>query len=225
MTYDGVPGDHVSNSCELITGCSGAVFKTTECYLCDPIDISMSEDGNLKMHVDYLTHNSGFATVHWNCPIPTIYNITGYWNGIGSSPGPQDITYEYGISHSYEVDNTQAWGNSVTQSVGGGFSFLGFSKQQTVSGTTSSMLSETYSNTFSMAETITYTHHLDYGYVWQWVWKIEDSSGTSIARTMDISETKGAYEQPCCLPGWFKDPQNPMGECHSGADGELFSNC
>merc|ERR1719230_602032 len=215
MNYYGGAGDGTEDYCVIYPHCEGVTYTKTECSNCDCIKIYVGDDqSSVHMSITKLSHDSGFATLQWECPDPDITNVTGYWIGIGSASTPQEIEYQVQVKHSEEVSNTESWGVSVTKSASKGFSFAGFGATESVSGTTSQTLSKTHASLFSLEESLTYSYHLHSGQVWQWWWEIEDSNGgISWVKTSDVTETAGLYEQPCCLPGYYASIKEPMGSC------------
>lgn len=148
----------------------------------------------------------------------------GHWVEVGSSPGKQEMQFSYGITRSYMVRKTKSWEHSTTISVTAGFSFGGFSASTTISHETSRSFSVTHENTFSMSQTETYTTELPAGTVWQFQMDVKDNCGTSGVHMKDFQVTRGSPFPPCCLPGFFKDPQNARGDCLT-FKGEYYNVC
>merc|ERR1712014_547489 len=85
-----------------------------------------------------------------------------------------------------------------------------------VSGTLSRSIAKEYSSEFSMSKTETHTFNYGAGVVWQWQFTITDQCGSSTVSGNDMALTPGAFEPPCCLPGYAKNVSVPHGACAAG---------
>merc|ERR1712046_244891 len=103
---------------------------------------------------------------------------------------------------------------------------FGASASFQISGSQSTDISRSYTQTFKSHTTVTDTMGpFQPGTIWQWQWVITDGCGTSVFAGSDIVSTKGKWLHPCCLPGYFKDPTKPEGKCHPGRDNKLYDLC
>jgi hypothetical protein len=103
----------------------------------------------------------------------------------------------------------------VTASVTAGFKIFGAGGSATVTGEVSASISHQYTSTFSMTTTQKHGFSFGPGVVWQWQFTINDGCGATIGSGHDLQLTGGAYELPCCLPGYFQDITKPLGDCHA----------
>lgn len=52
------------------------------------------------------------------------HDVSVSWKQIDAPGVPTDISYSYGVEHSYSETNTETWGHSATRTVRGGFQFF-----------------------------------------------------------------------------------------------------
>jgi hypothetical protein len=140
--------------------------------------------------------------------------INGIYNG-----NLQKVTYTVGTTttDSKSVTNTDAWKNSITGTASAGFSFMGASASISVSATGEFSGSQASSVGQAVAQSESQTFEADFnqGQVWQFVFDaadVCDVTGFSI-NIEELVLTKGKYDYPCCLPGYFVDDNNPHGPC------------
>jgi hypothetical protein len=105
----------------------------------------------------------------------------------------------------------------VTATVEAGFSLFGAegSVSLEVSGSIAGELSREVSRsvevTTEQTETTTFTSA---GTVWQFQYDVADLCIPKwVLKTSSLIRTKGAFEPPCCLPGYALDPDNYYGPC------------
>jgi hypothetical protein len=153
-----------------------------------------------------------------------VFEKTSHWVQVGSSPGSQELQFSYGVDRSYTVTQVGAWSESTAQSVTAGFSYNGFKITATVSHNTSKQYTISHSSTFSTSQLETYTTTLAAGVVWQFQMSIQDNCGTSTVHMRDFQVTDSAAHSPCCLPGYFLDDNDPLGDCTT-VDGEVYNVC
>jgi len=199
-----------------------AVPMTTVCGQEERFNVVVNKAGNVSLWL---------ATDWQDCPSPTpdckeINDKQGSWVAISSTSVEAQISVTEGVTRGYEISDTQSWSLSVTESISGGFSANGASGTIGISGTEAVTISHTYSSTFAQSKSTTETMGpFQPGTIWQWQWIVGDVCGTSVIQGHDLVSTQGSYEPPCCLPGYFKDPANPRGECAAGKDGQVFNLC
>merc|ERR1712038_279033 len=51
------------------------------------------------------------------------------------------------------------------------------------------------------------------GVVWQWEFDVDDKCGKATVTTPDVVVTPAVTSPPCCLPGFFAEASNALGEC------------
>lgn len=137
----------------------------------------------------------------------------------------KDVSYSYGVAHSYTKNNTETWGTSASGYISAGFNFLGFGVSTKVTGTTSHSISVTTSESFSTTNTTTITYHFQPGVLWQLVFEVEDDCGNSTVYTKQLTQTPNIASPPCCLPGLFSDPTKPHGPCIAAPGDKVYSFC
>jgi len=149
----------------------------------------------------------------------TIAAKVGGWKNTGKfSNGQQEIRLSQGTESGYTSTITASWGSSVTRSVEAGFELGAFSASASVSKTISSEIAKSQSRTFSTSYSETYVVRFeDAGVVWQWVWDFKDACGASTSFANAFVLTSDVNSRPCCLPGYFSDPNNPRGGCLEGS--------
>jgi len=116
---------------------------------------------------------------------------------------------------------TESWEKTVTSSVSAGLSFkagsAGASKKvsSTLAGSVEKQVSSAFMKTRTETTTMRYTFEKG-GSIWQFVVDVNDICKQNVAvRTGSIVRTEFGQE-PCCLPGDFKHPNNPHGPCREG---------
>jgi len=137
--------------------------------------------------------------------------VTGQWvthGGQIASTGEESWTY--GTDYTHSESETESWSNSVTKSVNLGFSFKGVSGSVDISGTKSHEISLSYSYSWSTTTSDTYSVDFDKSMIgkqpWQFQFTPYDSCGhTEVSAAKALAITEGAYQPPCCLPGYAKD--------------------
>jgi hypothetical protein len=137
----------------------------------------------------------------------------------------KDVSYTYGVSHAYAKENTAVWARSATTQVSSGFSFYGFGIKFEVTGTTSSGIAQSTSQTFEEYSATTVTTHYQPGVVWQFQFNSTDHCGLTSIFTDQLTQTNNLASPPCCLPGYFQDPRNATGPCVASSDGKVFDLC
>jgi hypothetical protein len=190
----------------LVCECDGSVL----------IEFKQKETGKPQKAGNHL-----FTTIS-DCT--AVISKTSHWVQVGSSPGPQELQYSYGVDRSYEVTQTGAWSKSVSHSVTAGFSYDGAKLTTTVSHNTSQEYTMSHSSTFSTSQLETYSTQLPAGVAWQFHMFIEDNCGTSTVHMRDFQVTDSAANPPCCLPGYFINETDPLGDCMT-VDGEVYNVC
>lgn len=161
-------------------------------------------------------------------PEPTCTNIQkpkGRWVPSGFSSLNHTWKIYEGTTHSYTKTNAEQWGNSVSATVQAGFEAEIFSGSISITGTISNQISQTYSSTFSTTQSSEEDYECGPGEVWQWVFEIQDECGTSTSKRFDVVVTANQAQVPCCLPGFFKDPTNPLGDCVTVPGGTVYNLC
>lgn len=213
--------------CEVVNVCPNAAFNyDAESCPSSYFTVTNDETEN-KISVESVgkSKSNEFpeCDIRWTCPGPTILNVTGFWNNIGSNEnGNQMITYTFGTSHYSEVDDINTWSQSVTESISLGFGVV----SGEVASQTTQTVSETNKNVFTTNETSSYQYEFGPGSVWQWTWKTVDTDGTSLSTTMDIVITPGQYVPPCCIPGYFNNISNAsIPSCAADTDGDTYILC
>jgi hypothetical protein len=134
-------------------------------------------------------------------------------------------SYEWGVSHGGSSTRSHSWGDSVTKTAKAGFSFFGFGVSASVSGTTSSAIAEATATTFEMVNITTVTYTFKPGVVWQFRFDVRDECGNSTVFVNQPTQTSNIPEPPCCLPGYFLNPNKAHGDCVAGADGIVYDLC
>ena len=121
----------------------------------------------------------------------TIKSVTASWVEIQIIDTPTNVSYSYGVvSHSgpsgRSASSIQTWGQSTTNSVSAGFSF----GVQTVSGSTSKSISQSTASTFALTNWTEFTtHYSQPGVVWQLLFQVIDSCGSSTVFTKQLTQT------------------------------------
>lgn len=137
--------------------------------------------------------------------------VTGQWvthGGQIASTGEESWTY--GTDYTHSESETESWSNSVTKSVNLGFSFKGVTGGVDISGTISHEISLSYSYSWSTTTSDTYQVDFDKSMIgkqpWQFQFTPYDSCGhAEVSAAKALAITEGAYQPPCCLPGYAKD--------------------
>jgi hypothetical protein len=124
--------------------------------------------------------------------------INGIYNG-----NKQQVSYTVGTTttDSKTVTSTDAWKKSITGTASAGFTFMG--------------VSASVGQAVTQSESQTFQAEFNQGQVWQFVFDaadVCDVTGFSI-NVQELALTKGKYDYPCCLPGYFVDDNNPHGPC------------
>jgi hypothetical protein len=140
--------------------------------------------------------------------------INGVYNGI-----QQTVSYTVGTTttDSKSVTNTDAWKKSITLTASAGFEFMGASAsiKASATGEFSGSQASSVSEAVTQSESQTFEADFNQGQVWQFVFDaadVCDVTGFSI-NVEELVLTKGKYDYPCCLPGYFADDSNPYGPC------------
>ena len=108
------------------------------------------------------------------------------------------------------MSNANTWASHAGSKAGIGF-IIGFSG----SGHSGASVAESYDSYFSATSSTTHSYLLPRGgVVWQFQFQIKDSCGTTVVKGNDFAETMGAWAEPCCLPGFFKNAAYANGDCH-----------
>lgn len=145
-----------------------------------------------------------------------VMKVTGSWTKGAYSSGPQTISYSKGTTISHTTATTATLGSSITASVEAGCEVEGVGEKESISSTISSSLAQMDQNSFSTSLTQGYSTTLPAGQVWQWVWDSELNRGSAHTLGKALVCTQGAYDRPCCLPGYFANATQPTGACHDG---------
>jgi hypothetical protein len=140
--------------------------------------------------------------------------INGIYNG-----NKQQVSYTVGTTttDSKTVTSTDAWKKSITGTASAGFTFMGVSASVKVSATGefSGSQASSVGQAVTQSESQTFQAEFNQGQVWQFVFDaadVCDVTGFSI-NVQELALTKGKYDYPCCLPGYFVDDNNPHGPC------------
>ena len=121
----------------------------------------------------------------------TIESVTASWVKLQTIDIPTNVSYSYGMEHhsgpaGRSASSIQTWGQSATNSVSAGFSF----GVQTVSGSTSKSISQSTASTFAMTNWTEFTtHYSQPGVVWQLLFQVIDSCGSSTVFTKQLTQT------------------------------------
>lgn len=142
--------------------------------------------------------------------------VTGRWHQIQSSPYEQSVSFQEGVTRSHTVTASGEWGAKVTSTTKAGFSAFGVKGSETISGEISASLSIGYSSTFSMSSVETHTFDFPAGVVWQWMFDVQDGCGPTSVSGHDLELTPNSLVPPCCLPGFFANITEPLGQCIGG---------
>lgn len=153
-----------------------------------------------------------------------IWSTKGRWNSIKNFPVPTEFTVQIGTTHSDTHIRSDQWSTQVSDSVSAGFQFYGITTQTMVSSTYSEVTAASYQSTFSQTVTETTTFAFPAGTLWQWHFETIDDCGTSFTYK-DYQITKNAFKEPCCPPGLFEDPSNPLGFCVNDTVSLKSSDC
>jgi CEL-III C-terminal len=147
----------------------------------------------------------------------------GSWvaiNGMNNG-NQQKVSFMVGTTkaNSQEVTTTDAWKKSITDTVSGGFQFLGASNsvEVPVTGVFSESQQSSINEALMQCWSQTIEADFNQGQVWQFVLNtadVCDVTGFSIT-VEELVLTKGKNDYPCCLPGYFVDDNNPHGPCVS----------
>lgn len=157
-----------------------------------------------------------------------IKNATGQWTAISTAPVNQTVTLSEGVTHGYSDEASNTWGYKVSATVSAGFtagSEGGWGASVSVTGETSSEVSKSYTSTFSATTISKFEYNFPPGVVWQFQFAIIDECGTSTASRRDLTITQSEIHSPCCLPGFFKDIEKPLGECLPDPKGQVVNMC
>lgn len=150
----------------------------------------------------------------------------GRWQVLGSQGGGSSWSHQVttGVSRADTNAESSEWGWKIGLSVTSGFDF--FAKfEVTVSGEVSHQFSTSHSSTFTRSSTTSDTHNFLPGTAWQFVIDIEELAGKSTIYLNEYANTPGEYAPPCCLPGYWKNPQDATGECAADSHGNVFDAC
>ena len=115
-------------------------------------------------------------------------------------------------------DYTQSshWETSVTTSVQQSFGATEVSGE--VSSSYGQEISKTFSESLEFSESEEQSHTFPSGTVWQYATVVEDICGaTTSIKDRNLALTQGAFEKPCCLPGYFANPHVAHGKCMAGS--------
>lgn len=210
--------------CGAQSTCS-AIFMdvaTGGCWLCTP----PPGDATLKCEpgdpIVNPYHNDGHCFL---APVCSNIMVRATWVDKGFIGIAKDVSFSYGVSHSYTHGNAESWGHSTTISARAGFSFFGFHASTSVSGTTSHQVAQTFASTFETSNVTTITYHYQIGELWQLQFDVTDSCGNSTVFTDQLIQTPNHVSPPCCLPGYFQDPLHVHGPCATSADNKTFDLC
>lgn len=195
--------------CNLNPSSTGCLLRCTSDNECD-----VNNHGICEEH--------GYCTYIRSAPIGCNYvpAVSGKWVKIFSSAGPTTISFNVGTSHSYTTGSTDTtqWGTSATATASLGFSAFGASGSASVSGTISASVTAASTQSFTTMESSSTTKAttVPAGVVWQWQFSVQDGCGPSTVFAEDIAFSPNLPNPPCCLPGFFKDPAKPEGDCIDG---------
>jgi hypothetical protein len=170
-------------------------------------------------------------TCHYRYSPPTsqcakVAAATAQWVAIETLGVAKDVTYTYGVKHSYSTSTTSQWAASASASVTAGFKFLGIgTASATVSGSVSASISKTVNKSITTSVSTSTTYHFLPGVVWQFQMGFIDDCGQTNVHTLQLVQTLNQASPPCCLPGYFSDPNTAHGACVQGADGKIISLC
>lgn len=203
----------------------------------DPSNTYMFAEDNMKNCIQSnaaLAHCKTYAPIRWpvapapkTCePVVKNPKPVGQWIGTDfSSLSHWTKSITKGVTHVYSKGTMSTWGTSATNSLSLGFEFKGASIGKTISSTVSTSFSTSYSETLMMTETTSETWNLTAGQVWQWQFTFKDQCGTTHVLIDAVVQTNSYQQRPCCLPGYFKNPSDPTGECWAGEDGKIYTVC
>jgi len=157
-----------------------------------------------------LVDNIGFV-IGPNCL--DIEDRVGEWKPVGSTNGVQSYSYYHGTTNSWATETSETFGETSTTEFSRSFATRRTNSSKTVTGETSHFVASSASSEFSTTESYerTFQFH-DAGVVWQWDFESEGICGHSTTKTDNLMLTANGAEEPCCLPGAFRDFNNP----HSG---------
>jgi hypothetical protein len=118
------------------------------------------------------------------------------------------------VAHSHTDTTCSTWGGKVAGKLDAGFLW----EKLEVSAEVSHDFANTHSRTFSESTLTSETHTFaGAGTAWQYVLRASEIGGTSEIRLNGYAVTRGEYAPPCCLPGYWKDPTKPTGDCNRGS--------
>jgi hypothetical protein len=186
-------------------------------------DIGWGDDGTNQNTCYYKTTSKP----QQNCMNILVHNVT--WEPLATLGIAKDVTYTYGVQHSYGSSSTEgsSWSKTVSHTISGGFSFFGIGAKysSTVSGTTSHMFSQSISASMATSSSVSTTYHFLPGVVWQLKVHVRDNCGYSVVNTLQLAQTPNVAQPPCCLPGYFQDPSNAHSACAPASNGIVYSIC
>lgn len=137
--------------------------------------------------------------------------VTGQWMPHGLIIGNITEEWTHGTSKTYSESKTESWSNSVTMTAKAGFKFSdGNTAGVEVSTTLSHKMTNSYSSEWMTSDTykfsINWAEKYENMFSWQFYIIPTDSCG-HIETTMlnQFAITEGAWQQPCCLPGYSAD--------------------
>lgn len=136
--------------------------------------------------------------------------VSGKWVGHGALMSRESESWTYGIQVAHQESNREEWRLSATSSVRQGWKLLGVNSSVAISGSLAHQTSEAWSDAWEVGKdrSISLVHEAtDTGkYAWKFVFTFTDSCGhTEHAILRDVAITAGAWQEPCCIPGFAMD--------------------
>jgi hypothetical protein len=141
-------------------------------------------------------------------------DVSGFWKPKGTIVGTTTVKWERGTEYQHQESNTDDWKRSVTASVERSWSLKG--KKGSEGGTrkisgeiaheTSSSFSDAWSTKMTESYEVTFDAEDEGKFAWQFAFTADDSCfHTEDSAAQALAITDGAFQPPCCVPGWNVD--------------------
>lgn len=147
-----------------------------------------------------------------------VSSVSGKWQAQFTVAAPTTITFKHGTTKTESLTKTTTWSGEVTTHVESDFKIFGFGGTASVDAKVGLSVANTYQSEWSMNTEEDFQvgfQQDDVGkYVWQFQFAVDDAceSGAQSV-TKEYALTAGAWEEPCCIPGYCVDaPQ--CNTCH-----------
>lgn len=148
-----------------------------------------------------------------------VTSVTGKWHAQFTIAAPTTITFKHGTTKTNEHTKTTTWNGEVTSHVESDLKIFGFGGKASVDvkagGEIANQCSDEWQTNDEEDFAVAFAQEDVGKFVWQFQFAIDDSCESGAEPiTKEYALTAGAWEEPCCIPGYCVDaPQCNV--CHT----------